>query len=185
MPEHHEEPLAIVVMGVCGAGKTTVGRKLAEVLGYDYLEGDDFHPEPNVAKMRRGEPLSDADRAPWLAALADALARKLDAGTGAVLACSALRRRYRAALAGGRPDVVFLFLDGDAAVIRGRLEARKDHYMPATLLDSQLATLERPGPDEAVITLDGTARPDAIVAAAVARLGERRNNTLQEGEKAP
>jgi gluconokinase len=132
-------------MGVAGAGKTTVGRALARSLGWDFHDADDFHPAGNVAKMRGGSALTDADRAPWLAALRELLARHLAAGTPVVLACSALRQRYRAALvpAGvAERDVLFVQLDVSPALARRRLEAREGHYMGAALLASQFETLE-------------------------------------------
>ena len=148
--------MIIVVMGVSGSGKTTLGRVLARELGAEFLEGDRFHPEANVAKMSRGEPLSDADRWPWLDRLAEELARVRKAGGNAVLACSALKRAYRDRLRRGAPDLRLLFLKGDKALIRDRLRARTQHFMPPGLLDSQFASLEEPGPDECPIVIDVT-----------------------------
>jgi gluconokinase len=157
---------AIVVMGVAGAGKTLVGRALAERLGWRFVDGDDHHPEANRAKMAAGTPLTDDDRWPWL----DRLRALLDAAMaeGTVLACSALKGSYRARLGAGDPRVAFLFLDGDPAVIAARLEARRGHYMPPTLLASQLATLETPVDD--AVRVDVAAAPEAVVAAALAGL---------------
>lgn len=155
-------------MGVSGAGKTTVGRMLADRLGAAFAEGDTFHPAANVEKMRRGVPLDDADRWPWL----DALARHIDAwqrdGVDGVLACSALRRVYRDRLR--RPGVVFVHLDGPRETIAARLAARTHHYMPASLLDSQLQTLEPPGEGEAAITVGLDAPPETIVSQVLDRL---------------
>lgn len=148
--------MIVVVMGVSGAGKTVVGRALATALGWRFVEGDDLHPRANVDKMRRGEPLDDADRAPWLRALADTM-RALSDG---VVACSALRESYRQELR-VRDDVRFVWLDVPEPVLAARLAARTGHYMPPSLLPSQLATLERP--DDA-LRVDGTQPVDAIVA---------------------
>jgi gluconokinase len=154
--------MIVVVMGVSGAGKTTVGEALARALGWPFVEADELHPAANVDKMRRGEPLDDADRAPWLAAVA-ARMRALDDG---VVACSALRERYRAALR-VRPDVRFAFLDVPRDVLAERLAQRRGHFMPPSLLPSQLATLERP--DDALV-VDGTEPVAAQVAAIRAAL---------------
>jgi gluconokinase len=153
----------IVVMGVSGVGKTTVGKLLAERLGVEFLEGDRYHPPANVAKMQNGEPLTDADRLPWLEILARELAARRAAGKGVVLACSALRRLYRDILRAGHDDVVFVFLQAHQAVIQRRLDERRDHFMPASLLESQLVALETPGLDEGVITVDASQSPEAIV----------------------
>jgi gluconokinase len=133
----------LVVMGVCGCGKTTVGRALAEANGWPFLDADDFHPEANVAKMAAGTPLTDADRWPWLDRLADELRAILGRGGHAVLACSALKAAYRERLARAG-DVRFVHLRGDFDTIAARLAARRHRYMPATLLASQFATLEPP-----------------------------------------
>jgi gluconokinase len=148
--------MIVVVMGVSGSGKTTLGRALARELGAEFLEGDRFHPEANVAKMSRGEPLSDADRWPWLDRLAEELARVRKAGGNAVLACSALKRAYRDRLRKGAPELRLLFLKGDKALIQERLRARTQHFMPPGLLDSQFAALEEPDPDESPIVIDVT-----------------------------
>lgn len=157
-----------VVMGVSGSGKSTVGKLIAEALGARYAEGDSFHPPQNVEKMRSGQPLDDNDRAPWLEAMADAIREWNARGETVVLACSALKRRYRDVLRTGG-DVRFIHLAGDKALIASRLAARTGHYMPPTLLDSQFATLEPPGDDEAItITIDASA--ETIAAKALARL---------------
>ncbi len=139
---------AIVVMGVSGAGKTTLAQRLAALLNLPFIEGDDLHAAESVAKMARGEALGDEDRWPWLARVGAALKE------GGVAACSALGRRHRDALraAAGR-DVLFVFLDVPRAELERRLAQRTGHYMPASLLDSQLATLEEPGADERAITI--------------------------------
>ena len=162
--------MLIVIMGVSGSGKTTVGRLLAARLRLDFLEGDRFHAPESVAKMRRGEPLDDADREPWLDRLAAELHRAREKGRGLVLACSALKRGYRDRLRAGANEVRFVYLRGEAPLIRARLETRKGHFMPPALLESQFRALEEPGPDEAVlsVSIDGT--PDEIVAEILARL---------------
>lgn len=159
--------MVIVLMGVSGAGKTTVGRLLVEALGAEFAEGDAYHPPENVEKMRRGIPLEDADRWPWLHILAAQIDRWLAAGKTVVLACSALKQSYRDVLAQGRPEVRFVHLEGDKALIRRRLDARRGHYMPAILLDSQFAALERPAD---AVTVDVAGTPEAIVAELVQRL---------------
>ena len=146
----------VLVMGVSGSGKTTLGRALARELNAEFLEGDKFHPESNVAKMSRGEPLDDADRWPWLDRLAGELARASAAGRTLVLACSALKRSYRDRLRRGAPELRLVFLKGDKALILERMRTRTDHFMPPGLLDSQLAALEEPGLDESPIVIDVT-----------------------------
>ena len=135
--------MVVVLMGVCGCGKTTVGRMLADELGWPFLDADDFHPAANVAKMRAGTALTDDDRWPWLDRLAAEMAAINARGAHAVLGCSALKQSYRDRLARAG-DVRFFYLKGDRATIAPRLAARPGHYMPASLLDSQLATLEEP-----------------------------------------
>ena len=162
--------MVIIVMGVSGAGKTTVGRLLAAALGAEFVEGDRFHAPANVAKMRRGVALDDADRRPWLAAMAREIARWSGEGRAVVLACSALKRRYRAILRQGGGKVRLVYLKGPAALIGARLERRAGHYMPASLLASQLASLEEPAGREAVVTVDISGAPDTIVAAIIERL---------------
>lgn len=164
-------PLVVVMMGVSGVGKTTIGTLLAERLGWGYAEGDSYHPPANVAKMRAGTPLDDADRAPWLTAIAADIDRWRAAGQGMVVACSALKRSYRDILIGGRPDVRLVRLAGDEALIRARMETRTDHYMPPSLLSSQLATLQPPGDDEEAITVNVTCSPQACVAQILEALG--------------
>lgn len=142
-------PRVIVVMGVSGSGKSSVGSALAATLGWLFVEGDDFHPAANVAKMSRGEALTDEDRMPWLAALREEIERCRSEGGRCVVACSALKRAYRLSLRRpGESDVVFVFLSGAEALIRRRMSER-EHFMKTGMLESQLATLEEPGPEEA------------------------------------
>jgi carbohydrate kinase (thermoresistant glucokinase family) len=154
----------VVVMGVSGCGKSSVGVRLAAALGVDYLEGDALHPPENIARMRSGTPLTDDDRRGWLQALAGRLAQAHVGGRGLVLACSALKRGYRDTLRGGAPGLRLVHLHGPRELLARRIAARSDHYMPASLLDSQLATLEPPGLDEAALAVDIQAPTDQIVA---------------------
>lgn len=135
--------MIIVLMGVSGSGKTTIGVALARKIGWPFLDADEFHPPANVAKMRAGNALTDADRAPWLTRLAGALHAIDERGESAVLACSALREAYRERI-GQAGDVRFVYLEGDYATIEARLAQRQHRYMPSTLLASQFATLEEP-----------------------------------------
>lgn len=144
----------IVVMGVSGCGKSTTGQALAALLGWPYTEGDSFHPEANVAKMHAGVPLTDADRIPWLQALAADIARLEGAGRSSVIACSSLKRSYRDILRGGAPDVRFLHVHGSRDLLESRLAERKGHFFPPKLLDSQLETLQALQPDEAGVVVD-------------------------------
>ena len=148
--------MIMLLMGVSGCGKTTVGEQLAERLGWSYQEGDALHPPANVAKMAGGTPLTDADRLPWLAAVAAWIDARRAAGECGVVSCSALKRAYRQLLIGDRPDVRLVYLQGSRDQLAERLAARTGHYMPAGLLDSQLATLEEPTAAEQplVVTID-------------------------------
>jgi carbohydrate kinase (thermoresistant glucokinase family) len=148
--------MIILLMGVSGCGKTTVGEQLAERLGWPYQEGDALHPPANVAKMAGGTPLSDADRLPWLTAVAAWIDARQAAGESGVVSCSALKRAYRQLLIDDRPEVQLVYLQGSRDQLAERLAARTGHYMPAGLLDSQLATLEEPTGAEQplVVTID-------------------------------
>ncbi|MEU4481044.1 gluconokinase [Micromonospora sp. NPDC023966] len=161
----------VVVMGVSGAGKTTVARGISELTGLRFAEADEFHSAANVARMRAGVPLDDEDRWPWLRALAGWMADRHAEGVSTVLTCSALKRAYRDVLRQGPAVVEFLHLDGAAELIRDRLDRRVGHYMPASLFDSQRAILEPLGPDESGVVLEVAAPPDELVRAAVGRLG--------------
>lgn len=147
-PGERELPCILLVTGVSGSGKSTVGRLLALRLGWQYAEADDFHPEANLAKMAAGHPLTDADRRPWLANIAAWIDQATAAGRPAVVSCSALKRAYREQLRATRPNVRLIYLDADPETIRRRLAARRDHFFPAALLDSQFADLEPPADDE-------------------------------------
>jgi gluconokinase len=158
-----------VVMGVSGSGKSLIARSLARALDIDFVEGDEYHPAENVERMSRGIPLTDDDRAGWLRALALRIREAKDAGTGLVLTCSALKRSYRDVLRAEAAELRFVFLRGPPALIADRLAGRRGHYMPPSLLDSQLATLEEPTPDEAAWVCDISESPQDLVAALVAR----------------
>ncbi|GAA0262364.1 gluconokinase [Cryptosporangium japonicum] len=155
-------------MGVTGCGKSTVGKLLSERLGVDFAEGDDLHPQANIDKMTAGHPLTDEDRWPWLAKIADWLGDH--AADGGVIPCSSLKRSYRDRLRQGAPDVWFLHVDVDRETIVKRVSERKGHFMPATLVDSQFATLQPLEPDEAGAPIDGTQTPEEIVDDALRRL---------------
>ena len=158
----------VVVMGVSGAGKSTVGGRIAVLLGLPFRDADDFHPPANVAKMSRGEALSDADRAPWLDAIGAHLAAH--AGSGCVVTCSALKRAYRDRLRAAAPWLRFIFLSGAPALIAARQATRQHHFMPASLVASQFATLEPPAPDERAILLDVAAPAEILATNAIAIL---------------
>jgi gluconokinase len=168
--EFRQALCAIVVMGVAGSGKTTVGEKLAEQLGWAYEDGDRFHPKANVEKMSAGQPLTDEDRWPWLQAIADEIDRVCSQGGHVVISCSALKRAYRDVLVHGRDDVRIVYLDGMQHLIARRLGARKGHFMPPTLLESQFKTLEPPGPEENPVTVSIDASVEGIVDDIVSKL---------------
>ena len=165
-------PPRILVMGVCGSGKSTVGQALAGALGLPFVEGDELHPPDNVARMAAGIPLTDEDRRGWL----DAIAARLDDATarahGAVVACSALKRAYRDRLRQAAPDLKVVWLHGDEALLARRLAGRAGHYMPPSLLPSQLATLEPPQTDEHALAADIAQPPEALVQGLVHQLQE-------------
>ena len=159
--------MVIVLMGVSGSGKTTIGRGLADALGWKFYDGDDFHPRANVAKMARGEPLDDDDRAPWLESLRDLIRSCLARGESAVLACSALKRSYREYLLIDE-NVGLVYLKGDYELIEERLEGRRGHYMKPKMLDSQFAALEEP---ERGLTVDISLPPEKIIETIRSRFG--------------
>lgn len=159
----HPTPHAIIVMGVSGSGKSTIGDALAIRLGWAYEDGDAYHPPGNVAKMHAGHPLTDDDRWPWLRAIAEAIDQHIVTGRPIVIACSALKRAYRDILVHGRDDIRIVYLKGSRELIARRLKARKGHFMPPGLLDSQFATLEEPVADEHVMVIDIDTSVEAIV----------------------
>lgn len=164
-------PIRIVVMGVSGSGKTTVASALAEKLCVPFIEGDQLHPQSNIDKMSAGRPLDDADRWPWLDAVADALS---DASGGAIVTCSALKKAYRDRLRNrAGKALAFVYLDADPKLLRARMTSRRHHFMPASLLDSQLATLEVPSGEPDVLWQGADAPPREIVAAIVAWLDRK------------
>jgi gluconokinase len=158
----------VVVMGVSGCGKTTVGEGVAEVVGWRFAEGDAYHPRSNIDKMASGEALTDEDRQPWLERLASWIGEQEAAGRSSVLSCSALRRSYRDVLRSGAPDVRFVHLHGDRSILEERLSTRAGHFFPARLLDTQLATLEELARDEAGVVVDLDLAPEEQIAQAVA-----------------
>lgn len=160
----NDRTLTVVMMGVSGTGKTTVGRELATRLSWAFAEGDQFHPEANVAKMRQGVPLEDEDRWPWLHAIADWIGEREAAGENAVVACSALKRSYRDLLGSGNPSVWFAHLSASPEELDRRLRARPGHYMPASLLPSQLQTLQPLQPDEPGTVVDDAGGVEVVVA---------------------
>jgi carbohydrate kinase (thermoresistant glucokinase family) len=164
-------PRVIVLMGVSGSGKSTLGQLLSQALGWPFRDADSFHPARNVEKMSRGVPLTDEDRWPWLDAIAHWIDARRAAGEPGIVSCSALKRSYRQRLIGARAGVQLVYLKGSMDVIAARMAARKDHFMPPTLLRSQFETLEEPGPEERAIVADVAGSPQRIAADIVARLG--------------
>jgi gluconokinase len=160
--------VVVIVMGVSGSGKTTVGQRLAAALGWRFRDADDFHPPGNIAKMTAGIPLTDEDRGPWLAVLRELLQNTLEAGEELVLACSALKRSYRERLTVDAARQRWVYLHAPRELIAERLKARRGHYMPLALLDSQLMTLEVP---EDALRVDASADPDTLVATLLRELG--------------
>jgi len=157
-------PSILVVMGVSSSGKSTIGTLLAGQLHWEFEDGDWFHPARNIDKMHAGIPLTDEDRAPWLIAIADFIDQARLSGKRVVVACSALKRRYRTVIIGNRPDVRLIYLKGDVELIGRRFAARHEHFMPPSLLQSQFDSLEEPGPDEHPIVVSIKPRPREIVA---------------------
>ncbi len=161
----------VVVMGVSGSGKTTLARGIAQAMGWAFAEGDDFHPEANVAKMHSGIPLTDEDRWPWLALIGEWLTRQEQQGRSAAITCSALRRAYRDVLRRDRPEVRFCHVTAAPQLIQDRVEHRAGHYMPPSLLPSQIATLEPLQEDEPGVVVDGAGDEDVVLATALRALG--------------
>lgn len=169
--------LVLVVMGVSGSGKTTIARELANRLGWTFEEGDVLHPAANVAKMHAGIPLDDADRAPWLKAVAEWIDRQRARNTSGIITCSALKRSYRNIIIGDRPNVRVVYLRGSYKLIASRLARRHGHFMPASLLKSQFDALEEPAADENPLIVDIGSTPAKIVDSIIDRLhlGASRN----------
>ena len=161
---------ALIVMGVAGSGKTTIAEALAKRIEWPFRDGDSFHPASNVEKMRNGHPLTDEDRWPWLRAIAAEIDRTSAAGEHIIITCSALKRAYRDVLIGKRRNVRLIYLKGSRELIGERLRARRGHFMPPQLLDSQFATLQEPGDDENAIVVDVAPSVDAIVDSIVRQL---------------
>lgn len=155
LPASERGQQVIIVMGVTGCGKSSLGREIASSLDAPFLEGDEFHPEANIAKMSAGIPLTDEDRVGWLDLLAREIRQRAETGASVVMSCSALKKKYREQLndVSGQ-DILYVFMDGPKEVIAARLDQRKGHYMPPSLLDSQLEALDPPGEDEHVIRVD-------------------------------
>lgn len=162
--------MIVVVMGVCGCGKTTIGRKLAARLDAAFIEGDELHPDSNKKKMSAGIPLDDNDRRPWLDAIAAKAGGLLSVAPCVVVSCSALKRSYRDRLRTAGGNMKLVHLTGGRSLLQARMNERRGHFMPAGLLDSQLATLQAPEADEAAISLDIAEKPDVIVERALAIL---------------
>jgi gluconokinase len=166
--------ITVVVMGVSGSGKTTVAQCMNDVLGWPFAEGDDFHPSANVEKMSSGTPLTDVDRTPWLEAVARWIGEQEAAGRSAIVTCSALKRAYREVLRRDHPSVWFVHVSSSRDALQHRLAARSGHYMPASLLASQLETLEPLEDDEPGIAISGEGSPDEVAARALDALDQER-----------
>jgi carbohydrate kinase (thermoresistant glucokinase family) len=169
--EPHEPPLVIVLMGVSGCGKSTVGAELSRALGWPFRDADSFHPAANIEKMHRGVPLTDADRWPWLDAIAQWIDDRLQRRSPGIVSCSALKRAYRQRIVGDRAGVGLVYLRGEMSVIAARLAARTGHFMPASLLASQFEALEEPQADEPAVVVSVTESPARIAATIIAALG--------------
>jgi ribose 5-phosphate isomerase A len=167
-------PLVLVVMGVSGAGKTTIAKELARRLGWAFEEGDGLHPAANVAKMHAGVPLTDADRQPWLEAVAAWIDHQLAAGLPGIITCSALKRAYRNVIIGRRERVRLVYLRGSPDLLADRMANREGHFMPTSLLPSQLASLEVPGPDENPLIVDVAPPPGEIAESIITMLDDAR-----------
>ena len=165
------DPAAIIVMGVSGSGKSTIGALLASRLRWEFEDADWLHPAANVEKMHHGIPLTDQDRLPWLNAVAAWIDHCRQSGERSVVACSALKRWYRDILIGDRPDVRLVYLKGDEALIARRIATRHEHFMPPSLLHSQFEALQEPGPDEKPVVVSIEPRPQQIVGQILAALG--------------
>jgi carbohydrate kinase (thermoresistant glucokinase family) len=166
-----QPPLVIVLMGVSGSGKSTAGAALSRSLGWPFRDADSFHPPQNVEKMSRGVPLTDADRWPWLAAIAQWIDERCAAGEHGIVSCSALKRAYRERVIGARGRVRLVYLKGDKELIGQRLRARKNHFMPASLLDSQFSALEEPSVEESALIVSVAMSPRRVAGTIMDKLG--------------
>jgi carbohydrate kinase (thermoresistant glucokinase family) len=179
-----ELPCAMVVMGVSGSGKSTIGEALGQRLGWRYADGDSFHPPANVAKMKAGQPLTDEDRWPWLKEIAAEIERRRQVGEHIVIACSALKKAYRDILVHGRDDVRMVYLNGSRDLVADRIGHRTGHFMPPGLLDSQFAALEPPSPDERPIIVSIDASVDVIVERILQQLqGDQTDHPVLAGTR--
>jgi carbohydrate kinase (thermoresistant glucokinase family) len=176
-------PIILIVMGVSGSGKTTVAAMLAGRLHWRFQEGDALHPQGNVDKMHHGVPLTDADRLPWLDSIAALVDRWSAAGVSGIITCSALKRVYRDRIRAGQSDVEFVYLRGARVLVSARITERMGHFMPPSLLDSQFATLEEPGDDEPVITVDIGGSPDQIVEAILTALQREHHELRRQSDR--
>ena len=170
-PTPRPSSTVIVLMGVSGSGKSTIAAELVDRLGWTFAEGDAMHPPENIERMAAGIPLTDADRAPWLRRITDWIRGRLEAGENAIVTCSALKAEYRDELRSAGPGVRIVYLRGNPATLVARQSARRGHFMPASLMRSQLETLEEPGPDEGVLTVDVAAGPAEIATTIIRSLG--------------
>ena len=169
-PKRSGGPRHVVVMGISGSGKTTVAMMLAGKLGYVFAEGDEFHSQTNRDKMHAGHPLNDDDRAPWLRSIQEWMTSEARVGHSTVVTCSALKRKYRDVLRGAEGNTIFVHVAPPVGVTAERMEARKDHFMPASLLDTQVATLENLHEDERGFTVPSSGTPDEVLAEVLAKL---------------
>jgi gluconokinase len=160
-------PIALILIGVSGCGKTSVGNQLSKVINWPFYDGDDFHPSENIAKMSQGIPLNDDDRHPWLVSLHNLIAEHLGSGRSLILACSALKTKYRCILASGNPGTIFVYLKGNFDLIIGRIQARAIHYMKAEMLRSQFEVLEEP---VGAVVIDITQNLDSITQEIITQL---------------
>lgn len=173
--------MVIIVMGVSGSGKSTIGSQLARRLGWDFHDGDSFHPPENVAKMKQGQPLNDEDRQPWLQAIQQFMRKTEAQGGHAVVACSALRDSYRSRLLQDEPWVAFVWLDGSRELLEERMRGRTDHFMPVSLLESQLNTLE---PPQKALRVDISSPPEEVVETIYNTLIKKKFAQAQPNSKA-
>jgi carbohydrate kinase (thermoresistant glucokinase family) len=164
------KPMVLVLMGVSGSGKSTIGLRLSKMLGWPFRDADSFHPQANIDKMSKGLPLTDEDRQPWLAAIARWIDERLAAGECGIVSCSALKRSYRRVIVGDRPDVRLVYLKGDMALIGDRISRRKNHFMPPALLKTQFDALEEPQADEHALSVPIVLSPRRVVEAIVQEL---------------